>query len=123
MIRKMTPIVTCVPWNPVIMKNAEPNCAAPHGLPQGRTPSRMSLVHSKACMLGGTAFGAWTSTLIGLSTPNTALARFEPDIEAGKILLMVDVPVARVEEIEELIARRHPEAVDKGVDPSMPAFP
>ena len=74
-------------------------------------------------MLGGTAFGAWTSTLIGLSTPNTALARFEPDIEAGKILLMVDVPVARVEEIEELIARRHPEAVDKGVDPSMPAFP
>jgi hypothetical protein len=73
--------------------------------------------------LGGTAFGAWTSTLIGLSTPNTELARFEAEIEAGKILLMVDVPVARVEEIEEMIARRHPEAVDKGVEPSMPAFP
>ena len=32
------------------MKNAEPNCAAPSGLPQGRTPSRISLVHSNACM-------------------------------------------------------------------------
>ena len=74
-------------------------------------------------MLGGTAFGAWTSTLIGLSTPNSELRRFEAEVEAGKILLMVDVPVARVEEIEELIARRHPEAVDKGIEPSIPAFP
>lgn len=73
--------------------------------------------------LGGLAFGAWTSTLIGLSTPNSALKRFEPEIAAGRILLMVDVPVARVEEIEDLIAQRHPEAVDRGVDPSMPAFP
>jgi hypothetical protein len=73
--------------------------------------------------LGGTAFGAWTSTLIGLSTPNATLKRFEADIEAGKILLMVDVPVNRVEEIEEMLARRHPEAVDKGVEPSMPASP
>ena len=55
--------------------------------------------------------------------PNTELERFEADLEAGKILLMVDVPVERVEEIEEMIARRHPEAVDKGVEPSMPAFP
>ena len=31
--RKMTPIVTCVPWNPVIMKKVEPNWAAPQGLP------------------------------------------------------------------------------------------
>jgi len=73
--------------------------------------------------LGGVAFGAWTSTLIGLSTPNSMLKRFEPEIETGKILLMVDVPVARVEEIEDLITRRHPEAVDRGVEPSMPAFP
>ena len=32
------------------MKKAEPNCGAPQGLPHGRTPSRISLVHSKACM-------------------------------------------------------------------------
>lgn len=73
--------------------------------------------------LGGGLFGAWTSTLIGLSTPNAHLKPFEKDIEAGKILLMVDVPAARVEEIEALLARRHPEASDRGVDPHMPAFP
>lgn len=73
--------------------------------------------------IGGTAFGAWASTLIGLSTPNHKLKPFENEIEAGKILLMVDVPAGRVAEIEELIRRRHPEAFDHGVDPTMPAFP
>ena len=48
--RKITPIVTCVPWKPVIMKNDDPNWAAPQGLAQGRTPSWISLDHSKACM-------------------------------------------------------------------------
>src|SRR2546427_3810273 len=33
------------------MKKAAPNWAAPKGLPQGRIPSsKISLVHSKACM-------------------------------------------------------------------------
>ena len=50
MSRKITPIVTWVPWKPVIMKKLEPNCAAPNGLVHGRTPSVISLVHSKACM-------------------------------------------------------------------------
>src|SRR6266478_6652345 len=49
-IRKITPIVTWVPWKPVIMKKLEPNCAAPQGLSHGRTPSMISLVHSKACI-------------------------------------------------------------------------
>lgn len=73
--------------------------------------------------IGGTLFGAWASSMIGLSTPNTKLKQFESDIAAGKILVMVDVPVARVEEIEALLARRHPEAADRGVDPTMPVFP
>src|SRR2546428_13682997 len=50
MIRKITPNVTWVPWKPVIMKKLEPNWSAPHGLPQGRTPSMISLVHSKPCI-------------------------------------------------------------------------
>ena len=32
------------------MKKVEPNCGAPQGFPQGRTPSWISFVHSKACM-------------------------------------------------------------------------
>jgi hypothetical protein len=50
MMRKITPIETWVPWKPVIMKKVEPNCGAPHGLPQGLTPSWISFVHSNACI-------------------------------------------------------------------------
>ena len=63
MSRKITPIVTWVPWKPVIMKKHEPNCGAPHGLPQGRTPSRISLVHSKACMQTKVAPSAAVSSI------------------------------------------------------------
>jgi hypothetical protein len=75
------------------------------------------------CTLLGGLFGAWCATLIGVSTPNSELKQFEKDIEAGKILLMVDVPISRVEEIEALIAKLHPEVADRGVEPSTPVFP
>src|SRR3954471_20217548 len=51
----ITPPETWRPWNPVIMKKQAPNWAAPQGLPQGRTPSWISFVHSKACMLTNVA--------------------------------------------------------------------
>jgi hypothetical protein len=75
------------------------------------------------CVLGGATFGSWASTLIGLSAPNQYVRPFEKDIAAGRILLMVDVPTGRVEEIKQLIGQRHPEAVDRGIDPVIPAFP
>ncbi|MCX8005818.1 MAG: DUF1269 domain-containing protein [Burkholderiaceae bacterium] len=73
--------------------------------------------------LGGTAFGAWAASLIGLSTPNHKLQPFEQALKEGKILLMVDVPAGRVQEIEDLIRRRHPEAFEHGIDATMPVFP
>jgi hypothetical protein len=73
-------------------------------------------------MLGG-AFGAWSSSMIGVSTPSSRLKRFEPAIEEGKILLMVDVPRSRVEEIEARLEKLHPEAHLEGVEPNIPAFP
>ena len=75
------------------------------------------------CTLGGAAFGAWSSTMIGMSTPNRDLRRFDADIAAGRILLMLDVPASRVEEIHRLVERTHPEARDHGEDPAIPAFP
>lgn len=68
-------------------------------------------------------FGGWTSTLIGISTPNHRLKPFAADIETGHILLMVDVPPGRIDEVKALVARRHPEVTDRGVEPLMPAFP
>lgn len=75
------------------------------------------------CTVGGLLLGGWASTLIGVSTPSVKLKPYEGDLEVGKILLMVDVPASRVEEIQGLLERRHPEATRQGVDLTMPAFP
>ena len=71
----------------------------------------------------GAGFGAWASSMIGVSTPNNRLKRFEGAIEQGQILLMVDVPHSRVEEIEARLQALHPEAHLEGVEPNIPAFP
>lgn len=76
-----------------------------------------------ALPLLGAAFGAWVSGMIGASIPNTRLRPFQRAIAAGQILLMVDVPRGRVDEIEALLARSHPEAHCEGHEPTVPAFP
>lgn len=71
----------------------------------------------------GIFFGMWAASLVGVSVPNSRLKRFGDDIEHGSVLLMVDVPFARVDEIHELLQAKHPEARWGGVDPTVPAFP
>ena len=73
--------------------------------------------------LVGALLGAWSSSMVGSSVPNSALRAFQDAIEAGKVLLMVDVPFTRVEEIRERVASHHPEAEWGGVAPQIPAFP
>lgn len=74
-------------------------------------------------VLVGLLLGAWGATLIGVSTPSVKLKACDGDFDAGRILLMVDVPHARVPEIQQLLRQRHPETVDHGIDLTMPAFP
>ena len=71
----------------------------------------------------GAGFGAWASSMIGVSTPSNRLKRFESAIENGQLLLMVDTPRSRVEEIESRLQALHPEAHLEGVEPNIPAFP
>jgi hypothetical protein len=33
------------------------------------------------------------------------------------------VPPSRIEELKELVSRRHPEAIAHGIEPTLPAFP
>ena len=73
--------------------------------------------------LVGAFFGAWASSMAASAVPNTKLKAFHPEIERGKVLMMVDVPMRRVTEISELVAGRHPEAVSGGFEPTIPAFP
>ncbi len=71
----------------------------------------------------GALFGAWSSSMIGISVPSKRLKRFEAAIEQGQILLMVDVPSLQVKAIEELLQASHPEAHFEGEDPDTPVFP
>ena len=51
----------------------------------------------------GAAFGTWTATLVGVGVLHRDLKPFEEAIEAGRILLLVDVPAARVEATTDAI--------------------
>lgn len=73
--------------------------------------------------LGGALFGGWASGMNAAAVPNTRLRQFAPHIEQGRVLLLVDVPPRRVQEIEEMIAKRHPEISFGGMEPPMLAFP
>ena len=73
--------------------------------------------------LAGAGVGAWLSSMIGISVPSTRLTEFEDAIKEGSLLMMVDVPKTRVEEITALIKQHHPEAEIEGTEPVIPAFP
>ncbi len=71
----------------------------------------------------GSLFGAWASSMIGVSAPSRRLKRFQAALQRGEILLMVDAPHRRVAEIEALLSERDPEAHFEGQEPNIPAFP
>ena len=83
----------------------------------------LKLITVLVVAIGGAFFGAWASSMVASSVPNSKLKAFRHDIENGKVLMMVDVPMRRSQEICELVARRHPEAVSGGFEPTIPAFP
>lgn len=71
----------------------------------------------------GAAFGVWASGMVGASIPSARLKSFHGSLEAGNVLLMVDVPKGQMEPVRALIHRHHPEAEDHGPEPTMPVFP
>jgi hypothetical protein len=72
--------------------------------------------------LVGATFGSWAASLVAVRIPNRQLKAFEKDLGDGRILLVVDVPNERVEEVTELVTSRLPEADARGADPRMPAY-
>ncbi len=71
----------------------------------------------------GALLGTWVSSMVGMQVPNSRLKRFDPELADGKVLLMLDVPAGRYQEVRGIIARTHPEAADEGNEPTVPAFP
>ena len=73
--------------------------------------------------LFGALFGAWVASMAGSAVPNSQLKQFEPQLAEGRILLMVDVPEHKAEEVRDKLGQRHPEATSGGIEPNIPAFP
>jgi len=71
----------------------------------------------------GAMFGTWVSSMAASAVPNSKLKVFHPQVEQGKVLMMVDVPLGKVELIRNLVETRHPEAASGGMEATMPAFP
>ena len=73
-------------------------------------------------VLAGALLGAWVASMVGASVPNSKLRQFQREIEAGKVLLIVDVPLRR--------GRRHPRSGQcaasrgggRGTGASLPGF-
>ncbi len=59
----------------------------------------------------GAAIGTWGATLVGIGITHRDLKPFEEALEAGKILLLVDVPEGQEDEIETMIRRRDADVV------------
>lgn len=71
----------------------------------------------------GALMGVWVSGMVAADVPNSQLREFRAAIDAGKVLLIVDVPKEQVDEVSCLVRRHHPEADICGIEPTIPAFP
>jgi hypothetical protein len=75
-----------------------------------------------ATSLAGAGLGALMSSMAGSSIGSRRIQQYQEAIESGAFLFMVDVPRERVDDIEALIQRHHPDA-ECAIEPAIPAFP
>ncbi len=73
--------------------------------------------------LAGVGVGALMSGMIGVDVPNSRIQQFQDAIDQGELLMMADVPKDRVDEIDDLVKKHHPEAEIEGTEPTIPPFP
>ncbi len=70
-----------------------------------------------AITLAGAGLGGLMSSMVGSSVGNRRINQFQEAMEKGELLVMVDVRRDRVEEVETIIKKHHPEAECEGTDP------
>lgn len=73
--------------------------------------------------LMGASLGGLLTGLAGTAFPNSRLKSFEKDIDAGKILLMVDVLHDQLEEVADMIELLEPAVEIEGIEPLAPIIP
>ncbi len=73
--------------------------------------------------LAGAGIGSWLAGMVGLNVGNTRLKPYEDAIEKGELLILLDIPKHRIDEVSKLIIKHHPEAEFEGTEPIMPPMP
>jgi hypothetical protein len=73
--------------------------------------------------LRGVGFGARMWSMVGMGLRHSRIDQYQSAIKSGQLLMMIDVPRDRVEEIEGLATGHHPAAELEGTDPNIPIFP
>jgi hypothetical protein len=68
-----------------------------------------------AFTLFGILFGAWSSSMIGISIPNPTVEKLERAIEAGGIMMLVDIPREKENEVLDFMHTYHPETTIHGM--------
>ncbi len=71
----------------------------------------------------GAGFGAWVGGMIGISVPNRRLSQFREAIAQGRLLIMVDVPCEKFDEVDALVRRHGPEVHIESGEPAIPVCP
>lgn len=70
-----------------------------------------------AIALAGAGVGGLMSSMVGSGIGNRRIEQFQAAIDKGELLMMVDVPRDRLEEIEAAVKKHHPEVECEGTDP------
>jgi hypothetical protein len=73
--------------------------------------------------LFGAGLSGFMTLLAGAAFPSSRLKPFETAIEAGRILLMVDVANSRAQDVERLVRSECPTAEFTGFEPRAPLVP
>jgi hypothetical protein len=76
-----------------------------------------------ASTVAGAGIGAWLGGMVGLNVGNTRLKPYEDAVEKGELLILLDIPENRIDEITMMILRHHPEAEFEGIELILPPAP
>ena len=88
--------------------------------PEGTHPGLAAAV---IAMIFGALLGVWMGSMAATAVPNSRLRQFDDQLARGDVLMVVDVPYEKVDQIRDTVAARHPEVLATLQETRYPAFP
>jgi len=71
-------------------------------------------------LFAGATIGGLSGGLSGMNSSNSRYKRFKEAIEQGELLILLDIPKEKIDEISKLIIKHHPEVEFEGIEPVLP---